>query len=130
MHFRQHQFAVSADVEGMLLQVGVTPCDQPSLHFLWREDATSLQYTRHISVLGTHQRARILHFSKPPKLTLKFFEKHLEQSLLGTRLYMDDYLDSFENRKDAMRASKDLVRLLELGDFRHTKFVSNFPAIG
>ena len=35
---RQHKYAVSADIEGMFLQVGVIPKDQPSLRFLWRED--------------------------------------------------------------------------------------------
>ena len=52
LRFRQHPFAVSADIEGMFLQVGVLPCDQPSLRFLWREDPTENivvhQYTRHI----------------------------------------------------------------------------------
>ena len=52
LRFRQHQFAVSADTEGMFLQVGVPDCDQPSLRFLWREDPTTnvvvYQYTRHI----------------------------------------------------------------------------------
>ena len=52
LRFRQHQFAVSADIEGMFLQVGVPDCDQPSLRFLWREDPTTnvvvYQYTRHI----------------------------------------------------------------------------------
>ena len=33
LRFRQHQFAVSADIEGMFLQVGVPECDQPSLRF-------------------------------------------------------------------------------------------------
>ena len=50
LRFRQHPFAVSADIEGMFLQVGVLPCGQPSLRFLWREDPTSNvvvhQYTR------------------------------------------------------------------------------------
>ena len=52
LRFRQHPFAVSADIEGMFIQVGVLPCDQPSLCFLWPEDPTSNvvvhQYTRHI----------------------------------------------------------------------------------
>ena len=52
LRFRQHQFAVSADIEGMFLQVGVSDCDQPSLRFLWREDPRTnvvvYQYTRHI----------------------------------------------------------------------------------
>ena len=52
LRIRQHPFAVSADIERMFLQVGVLPCDQPSLLFLWREDPTSNvavhQYTRHM----------------------------------------------------------------------------------
>ena len=52
MRFRQHPYAVSADIEGMFLQVGVTPQDGPSLRFLWREDPASdvtvYQYVRHI----------------------------------------------------------------------------------
>ena len=52
LRFRQHHFAVSADIERMFLQVGVLPEDQPSLRFLWREDPTAdvvvHQYTRHI----------------------------------------------------------------------------------
>ena len=34
--FRQHPYAVSANIEGMFLQVGVLSSDQPSLRFLWR----------------------------------------------------------------------------------------------
>ena len=52
LRFRQHPFAVSADIKGMFLQVGVLPCDQPSMRFLWREDPLSNavvhQYTHHI----------------------------------------------------------------------------------
>ena len=36
--FRQYPHAVSSDIEGMFLQVGVIPEDRPSLRFLWRED--------------------------------------------------------------------------------------------
>ena len=52
LRFRQHQFALSADIEGMFLQVCVPECDQPSLRLVWREDPTTnvvvYQYTRHI----------------------------------------------------------------------------------
>ena len=50
--FRQHPYAVSADIKGMFLQVGVLQSDQPSLRFMWWEDPTTnvvvYQYTRHI----------------------------------------------------------------------------------
>ena len=52
LRFRQHQLALSADIEGMFLQVGVSDGDKPSLRFLWREDPTTnvvvYQYTRHL----------------------------------------------------------------------------------
>ena len=52
LRFRQHQFAVSADIEGMFPHVGVPDRDQPSLLFYIREDPTTnvvvYQYTRHI----------------------------------------------------------------------------------
>ena len=50
LRFHQHKYAVSADIEGMFLQVGIREEDQPSHRFLWREDPTSSviahQYTR------------------------------------------------------------------------------------
>ena len=52
IRFRQNPYAVSADIEGMFLQVGVIPEDRPSLRFLWREDpaydVAVFQYVRHI----------------------------------------------------------------------------------
>ena len=41
MRFREHKYAVSADIEGMFMQVGLLESDQRSLPFLWREDPTS-----------------------------------------------------------------------------------------
>ena len=52
MRFREHKYAISADIEGMFMQVGLLENDQRSLRFLWREDPTSdvsvFQYARHI----------------------------------------------------------------------------------
>ena len=52
LRIRQLKYAVSADIKGIILQVGVLARDQISLRFLWREDTTSVevihQYTRHI----------------------------------------------------------------------------------
>ena len=68
MRFRQHRHAVSADIEGMFLQVGVLPIDQLSLRFLWREDPTTdvvtYQYTRHIFGALTRPQVLILLFKR------------------------------------------------------------------
>ena len=52
LRFRQHKYAVSANIEGMFIQVGVLARDQIFLRFLWWEDTTPdvvvHQYTRAI----------------------------------------------------------------------------------
>ena len=129
LRFRQHQFGVSADIEGMFLQVVVPDCDQPSLRFLWREDPTTnvvvYQYTRHIFgakdsptcanyVLQQTARENVNQFPEATKAVLENF-------------YMDDYLDSVESPERALKRSKELVHLPHLGGFKLTKFVSNVP---
>ena len=129
LRFRQHQFDVSADIEGMFLQVGVPDCDQPSLRFLWREDPTTnvvvYQYTRQIFgakdsptcanyALQRMARDNVSQYPEATKAVLEIF-------------YMDDYLDSVESPERAPKRSKELVHLLHLGGFKLTKFVSNVP---
>ena len=50
-------------------------------------------------------------------------------SVVYEKFYMDNYLDSFENVTHAIKISRDLVSLLELGGFNLTKFVSNADEI-
>ena len=48
--FRQKKVAISADIEGMFMQVGVRPQDQKFLRFLWKEGEKPIcfQLRRHI----------------------------------------------------------------------------------
>ena len=50
--FREHQIALSADIEAMFLQVAVPKDDSRCLRFLWREDPERrievYEYTRHV----------------------------------------------------------------------------------
>ena len=106
LRIRQHKYAVSADIEGMFLHVGVREEDQPSLRFFSREDPTSSvvvhQYTRHI--FGS---------CDSPTLQKTASDNQAEYpeaaSVVVQKLYMDDYLDSFQNRDDAMKLGRDFV---------------------
>ena len=68
LRFRQYQYAVSADIEGMFLQVGVPPPDQTSLHFcggrtphrMWRHTSTRDTFLER----ETRRRALTLRFNK------------------------------------------------------------------
>ena len=129
LRFRQHQFGVSTEIEGMFLQVGVPDCDQPSLRFLWREDPTTnvlvYQCTRHIfgakdsptcANYGLQRTARD-NVSQYPEAT----------KAVPENFYMDDYLDSFESPEKTLKRLNELVHLLNFGGFKLTKFVSNVP---
>ena len=129
LRFRQHPFAVSADIEGMFLQVGVLPCDQPSLRFLWREDPTSNvlvhQYTRHI--FGAKDSPTCANYALQRTARDNAKEYPVAANAVLENFYMDDYLDSMESPERAIIRSKELVHLLHLGGFKLTKFVSNVP---
>ena len=125
--FRQHPYAVSADIEGMFLQVGVLSSDHPSLSFLLREDPTTniVVYQNTLHILGAKDSPTCSNYSLQrtardnakcyPEAAKAFFEN----------FYMDNYLDSVESPEKAINRSKELVHLLHLGRFKLTKFVSN-----
>ena len=50
-------------------------------------------------------------------------------SAVVQKFYMDDHLDSFENRDDALKLGRDLFSLLKLTGFHLTKIVSNVPVV-
>ena len=127
LRFRQHPFAVSADIEGIFLQVGVLPCDQPSLRFLRREDPTSNvvvhQYTRHIFGANDSPTCANYALQRTASDNAKQYPEAAKAVL--EKFYMDDCLDSVESPERDLIRSKELVHLLHLGVFKLTKFVSN-----
>ena len=129
LRFRQHPYAVSANIEGMFLQVGVLTSDQPSRRFLWREDPTTnvvvYQYARHIFGAKDLPTCALYALQRTARDNGKFFPVAAKAVL--ENFYMDDYLDSVESPEKAINRSKELVLLLHLGGFKLTKFVSNVP---
>ena len=128
--FRQFPYAVSADIKGMFLLVGVIPCDRPSLRFLWREHPTAevavFEYVRHI--FGSKDSPTCANYAL--KRTATDNEAIFPDAArsVHNNFYMDDYLESSPTVTEASNKAKDLVKLLALGGFKLTKFVSNVPS--
>ena len=119
MRFRQRPYAVSADIEGMFLQVGVIPQDRPSLRFLWREDpATDVavyQYIPHIFGSKDSQTCANYALQRTARDIRKKFpeaEKSVENNF-----YMDDYLESSAIIDEATKKAQDIVKMLSKGGF-------------
>ena len=123
--FRQFPKAVSADTEGMFLQVGVIPKDQPSIRFLRREDPSTevaVQYVRHI--FGSKDSPTCANYALKMTATDNADKFPKAAQSVQTNFYMDDYLESSPTADEATQKAKDLVKLLSLGGFNLTKFVS------
>ena len=125
--FRQNPNAVSADIEGMFLQVGVIPKDQPSLRFLWREDPSTevavFQYVRHI--FGSKDSPTCANYALKRTATDNAEDFPNVAQSVQTNFYMDDYLESSPTAEEAIQKAKDLTKLLSIGEFKLTKFMSN-----
>ena len=124
--------AVSADIEGMFLQVGVIPEDRPSLRFLWREDpATDValyQYVRHI--FGSKDPPTCANYALQQQSARDNQNQFREAAnSVGNLFYMDDYLESSPTVNQATKKAQDLVEMLAKGGFKLTKFVSNVPSL-
>ena len=113
LRFRQHPFAVSAEIEGMFLQVGALPCNQPSLRFF-------VAVGPHIKFCGTPVFTPLWAKDSPTsanyavKRTAKDNIKEYPEAakVVFENFYMDDYLDSVESHEKVLITSKELVHLL------------------
>ena len=125
--FRQHHFAVSADIERMFLQIDDLPEDQPSLRFMWREDPTAdvvvHQYTRHI--FGARDSQTCVNYALQRIAMDNQAKLPDAASAVLKKFYIDDYLDSFEDPDVAINLSQEFINVLALGGFKISKFIRN-----
>ena len=127
LRFRQHKYVVSADMEGMFLQVGVPARDIILLRFLWREDTFSdvvvHQYTRHIFGARDSPTCAIFALRKTDTCNMSWYTE--AASIVSKKFYMDGYLILSEDVTHAIKISRDFVSLLKLGGLNLTKCVSS-----
>ena len=108
LRFRQHQFAVSADIEGMFLQVGVPDCDKPSMRFLRREDPTTnvvvYQYTRHI--FGPKDSPTFANYALQRTARDNVSRYTETTKTVPEKFYVDNYLDSVQSPERALKGRR------------------------
>ena len=77
--FPQQPYAVSADIEGKILQVGVKPSDQTSLLYLWRKGTATkfevYQFTRLIFVAKDSPTCANYALQRIPRDNAKFYPR-------------------------------------------------------
>ena len=130
LRFREHPVAISADVEGMFLQVKVPEDDRDSLRFLWWPDRDTkgepetYRMTSHLFGGTWSPSVCTYALQKTAKDNASDFEPHLVDTVLRD-FYVDDCLKSVPADREAITIATELPRLLQRGGFRLHKWLSN-----
>ena len=126
LRFRQHQFAIMADVEAMYYQVRVESDDRDVLRFLWYDcDGNVVQYRMTSHVFGGIWCACVATYAL--RHTIKDFPE-CDKLIVDTVMkafYVDDCLKAVESRDDAVRVIEGTKSLLSKSGFNLTKFIVN-----
>ena len=98
MRFREKPTAVSVDIEGMFMQVGVKEDGQNVLRFFWHtnQGVKQFQYTRLVFGAKCSSTIAIVALNQT---TVDFCNKEPNtQQLIRINFYMDDFAHPYDNQ--------------------------------
>lgn len=130
LRFRENRVAIMGDIEAMFHQVRVSRHHRNALRFLWWKDGVIGQPVS-ICRMAVHLFGGIWSPSCSSFALRRTAENHKEQFNLETSLtvfenfYADDCLKSSDTEERAIEIVKELCKMLSLGGFRLTKWMSN-----
>jgi hypothetical protein len=130
LRFREKQFAITADIEAMFLQIGVQEQHRDVLRFLfWKEGKPGsevITYRIKQNLFGGTWSSAAANWAL--KRTGKEFEKQYSTETLNAldhSFYVDDMLHSCATKEEAIETGKQVQHLLQRRGFNLTKFSSN-----
>ena len=129
LRLRQYEFAVTADIEAMFMQVGIREEDQDALRFLWSnndEERTS-KYQRLIFGATCAPACAIFVLQKCANDNRQEHPKIFDS--ITKQFYMDDFIQTFSTEEEAANTATELKPVLKTGGFNLTKFLTNNPAV-
>ncbi|XP_075990336.1 uncharacterized protein LOC142985987 [Anticarsia gemmatalis] len=133
MRFRQHAFAISADIKEMFMQIKIREEDRDALRFLWRGDnrgnKTPEEYRMTSVIFGaTSSPCTALYIKN------KNAEEHRETYPQAAKEiirnhYMDDFITSFPTKEEAVRVSKEVDKIHKKAGFVLRGWTSNDQSV-
>ena len=131
LRFRRKRYTISADITNFFYQILLDPRDRSALRYPWWSDETMekvvmIESLRHM--FGVTSSPTISNF------ILKLHaETHKDKISLDTYLallyamYVDDLLESTDDKETARRIKSEVTAVLKLGGMDICKWKSNFP---
>ena len=129
--FREHQIALSADIEAMFLQVGVPKDDSRCLRFLWREDSEQrrevYEYTRHVFEAKSSPTCANYALHQVAKDNAKEDDNLVKA--VQRNFYMDEFLKSVGTPQEAIEIYQKVREILNKGGFNLTKRITKHDQV-
>ena len=117
--------AVSADIEGMFMQIGMKDEYQNALRFLWLTTNGIKQYQYTLLILGAKCSPSIAIYALHQTAAGYCVTKPNIAQLLHKSFYMDAFVHSFNTTHEARDSTTQLKSSLKQEGFNLTKFVSD-----
>ena len=129
--FREHEVAITADVESIFLQVGVPKEECKCLRFLWRDEPSdavgTYEYTRH--VFGAKRSPICANYGFQQGGRENKIEFPEASFTIDRIFYMDDLVKSVDTPQQAIECYRQLVETLKRSGFTLKKWASNCPEV-
>nr|XP_034824837.1 uncharacterized protein LOC117982583 [Maniola hyperantus] len=130
--FREEPVAVTADIQEMFLQIKVRSEDQPSQMFLWRGNNRSeppKRYKMTSLIFGATCSPFLAHSVRNLNAE-EFRETHPAAfAAITTSHYMDDFVDSFPSKEEAIKAVQEVDYVHQQASFILRDWSSNEQGI-
>ena len=125
--FREHQIALSADIEAMFLQVAVPNDDNRCLRFLWRENPERrtevYEYTCH--VFGAKNSPTCANYALHQVAKDNAVNDEILVKTVQRNFYMDSFPKSVKTPQVAIEIYRKVRDILSKGGFNLTKWITS-----
>ena len=129
--FREHEIAMTADIESMFLQVAVPKEESNCLRFLWRDKPSGrfriCEYTRH--VFGAKSSPTCANYGSQQSGRDNEVEFPEASFTIDRNFYMDDLVKSVNTPQQAIECYGQSVETLKRSGFTLKKWASNWPEV-
>ena len=125
LRFREHSFAIQADIQAMYNQVRIPEHDRDALRFIWIKDGQIIHLRMTAHLFGGIWCSAVSSYALRRTVSKNPLVHPLVKHVVLKCMYVDDCLVSTYSDIEAGIILKELPKVLQAGGFTLTKFVVN-----